>query len=109
MVALGVVDSSGTCNLHPTASCARENSQYTPLPILNLLSPSRLLPIGGMTSGISDGRKEKRERRRQVKYTDGEDRYRTESQECHNETPEEYLASGLAVVGKLDGQQRNTG
>ena len=75
----------------------------------DLLSPSRLLLIGGMSSGVSDGCKKKRERRRQVKNTDGEDRYRTESQECHNETPEEYLASGLAVVGTLDGQQRNTG
>ena len=62
-----------------------------------------------MTPGVSDGCKEKRERRRQIKHTNGEDRYRTESQECHNGTPKEYLASGLAVVGKLDGQQRNTG
>ena len=80
-----------------------------PFAYSDLLSPSRLLPIGGMTSGVSDGCKEKRERRRQVKYTDRKDRYRTESKECHNGTPEEYLASGLAVVGKLDGQQRNTG
>ena len=34
MMTLGVVDNSGTCNLHPTASCAREYSQLTPLPIL---------------------------------------------------------------------------